>query len=139
MKRYIRSDEYRELTEQDIKQILQSHGIDTTLALYELKQTFYERFSGPESKVFKFKCPGDWLAVFGMRVHGDVSPEEINDWGSDYFEELVEENPTVESLLDASLRHEEEYTTIYLKNLSTNTTLYEGEDIIYEELDDAWE
>lgn len=126
MKRYIRSNTDDIITKDSVLNALHAAGIDTTVATYELSQEMYARFSEAARTVCTFKAPGDWMAVLGMRLHGDLSIEHLEEWfgTSEEFEEEVQAHPTVDSLLRRMLMGEEEYRTHYLKNVTTGEVIY---------------
>jgi len=125
----------------DLVNFLKSKGIDTTKQQYELQFTFYDRFDTEKSK-FKFTCPGDYLALFSTILTDTPKFDIINEWcGIEDFVEIVDENPTFESLHDYGESHEwfdrEEFGNIKLTNLTTNKVLAEGR--IDDEWEDEWE
>lgn len=127
MKRYIRSSINGPITKDLILSTLHAAGIDTTVATYELSQEMFDRFSDDEQIKRTFTAPGDWMAVLGMRLHGDISLSHLNEWFNlEQFKACVDRFSTVRSMLDDVLQQEEEYHTHYLKNISTGQFIYKS-------------
>ena len=146
MKRYIKISEEGSLTNKDMVEVLKSMGIDTTMSQYELRAEEYERYSSGTLYAKKFKCPGDWLAYLSMAIHGTPNAEQLGDHFDVYtkedFEEFASDYPTVEDMKDCASScwwgDGDDYI-IYLKNLTTGETLYQGDSDYYEdEEDEDW-
>ena len=126
-----------------IIKILKDHGIDTTKCQYELYAEEYMRmYSGGKYKK-KFTCPGNYLAYFAMNIHGTPNYENIDDhFGIDYFEEIVNDNPTIKDIEDyasSSWWGDGDDYIIYLKNLTTGEVLYQAEEEDEYEEEDEWD
>lgn len=126
LKRASRSDSGNKL----LISILKEYGIDTTKSEYELKAISYERYGNGKIYTCKFACSGDYLAYFSMAIHKQPSVRNINGWyGMDEFENIVEKYPTVEDISNYASSNwwgDGDDHIIYLKNLTTNETLYES-------------
>lgn len=120
--------------------ILKEHGIDTTKAQYELKAESYERYDSGKVYTRKFTCPGDYLAYFAMWVHRQPSVSSIDDL--DYFEDIVDENPTVGDIATYAEQNwwgDGDDYIIYLKNLNTGEILYSADEPEEEYEEEEWE
>ena len=120
-----------------ILNILREYGIDTTKHQYELRAETYERYTNGNVYTRRFVCPGDYLAYFSMLfTHGPTVEGILDHYGTvEEFAEVVDANPTVEDIHDvasSSWWGDGGDYIIYLKNLSTGETLYEGSDPEYE-------
>lgn len=149
MKRYIHASEDGTFTNADLVKLLQDRGIDTTKSKYALKYQFFDRFGEDEAYVCKFTCPGDYLAYFSLRLSA-ISPswripnaENIEEaFGVDRFIETLDKYPTLDAIAKVATDKwawKEEFNDIYLKNLTTGATLYEGEMDSYDEFEEDWE
>lgn len=99
-------------------------------------------YSGGKYKK-KFTCPGNYLAYFAMTIHGTPNYEKIEDrFGLDYFEEIVNDHPTIEDIEDYASDcwwgDGDDYI-IYLKNLTTGEILYQAEEEDEYDEEDDWD
>ena len=143
MKRYIKASMDYEWTNKSIVELLESRGIDTTKAEYELKAQRYERYDEGAVYTRKFTCPGDYLAYFSMTIHSQPNASNINfHYPGDEFIDIVDECPTVEDIADYAEQYwwgDGDDYIIYLKNLSTNEYLYGSEKVEEEYDNEDWE
>lgn len=143
MKRYIKSfksSDKPEFNNKYLVSLLKDHSIDTTKHKYELRAQTYERYESGKYYTKKFTCPGDWLAYLSMIVHASPSADNIADeLGIDYFEEILEDNPTVadiEELASSTWWGDGDDFIIYLKNLDSGEYLYGPEEEEEEDIDE---
>ena len=115
-------------------QILNEHNIDTTLCQYQLRAQRYERYAEGEYYTRKFKCAGDYLAYFSMLLHSKPTASAFIDYFGSLgeFEEFVESHPTLPDIANTASSgwwgDGDDYI-IYLKNLTTGSTLYSAKDL----------
>lgn len=161
MKKYVTAAEevdLRTMSDRDfLKYVcaeLTSRDIDTTLHTYELKA---KEYGSGDTYTVKFKCPGDYLAYYAMSAHEDIRTldglaEAVSDRIGDYIKNnVVDFDEYFADYNGASIEGMYEYASdywwgdgsdyiIHLKNLDTNTTLYEGDDEVdYDEDDEDWD
>ena len=132
------SDEYHILMNK-----LKDLGIDTTLHHYELQAEEYDRYGATPVYTFKFTAPGDYLAYFSMVLHRKFSKQEVVDLIDDYWgDDIPESVAEIKDFASQVWYGDGDDYIIYLKNLDTGETLYEGyyepEEDEYEE-ESSWE
>lgn len=142
MKKYIKSTIDSKLTNQSLVKLLESKGIDTTKAKYELKAQRYERYTDGGIYTLHFTCPGDYLAYFSMAIHKQPNSENIYNYYFDEFEDILDTYPTVEDIADhasSSWWGDGDDYIIHLKNLTTDEYLYGPEEVEEEYDEEDWE
>ena len=124
--------------------MLRDMKIDTTFHRYELYAQNYERYEDGKKYRLKFKCPGDYLALYAGILHETPNYENMESYFGDIDDiaEYVEDYPTVSSIQSRvdSYSGDGGDFIIYLKNLDTGDYLYsvkEPEDEYEDEYD--WE
>lgn len=115
-----------------IVSLLKEYSIDTTKHHYELVAESYKRYESGKRYTKNFNCPGDWLAYFSMIVHGSPTAKKIDEYyEQDDFEDLLEENPTVNDIAKYASSNwwgDGDDYIIRLKNLDTGKVLYLADD-----------
>ena len=146
MKKMIKATEVNDsVTNKKIVEVLKSHGIDTTLHMYEMMAEGYDRYSEGPNYTIKFKCPGDWFSYFARALHEKPNAESFAEYFGDDIDELIsliEENPTVDDIAEHAGQYwwgDGDDYVYYLKNLDTNKILYSGDaEPIETEIVDEW-
>lgn len=123
-----------------IMNLLHEKGIDTTSHNYELRAIGYGRYSDGPTYTKRFRCRGDYLAYFSMRIHeAPTFKNLLEDYAYGDIDELIEtieDHPSVadmKELASSSWYGDGDDEIIYLKNLDTGKLLYEGYYEEYEE------
>ena len=128
MKRYIVATTQNET--QQILQVLQEHGIDTTKMQYELKAEKFTKYEDGPAYVRRFVCPGNYLAYFSMYFKHGPSPKEMLYYMNiEDFEDIVNRYPQIEKFAKEAGKcwwGDGDDFIVYLKNLTTGQIMFKG-------------
>jgi len=129
MKLYIKATTQTDA--QKFLQVLKDYGIDTTKFQYELRAEKYSRNEKGPTYTRRFICPGDYIAFFSMYLHRGPTPQNLLDeMDIEEFQELVDTYPSIGQMAKEAKEcwwgDRDDYI-VYLKNLTTGKTLYNGE------------
>lgn len=123
------------LTKQELINTLNSWGVDTTKATYELFAEEYGRYGEGGTYKVVFTAPGDWVAYLSMQLHDEMEAESVLEFLEEYWgvetiddiEEIPEEVRTEKGMKDYATSQwwgDGDDYIIYLKNLSNGKVIY---------------